>query len=75
VGNQYRPGIYYTDIAERDVIFHSLWNLQKLFDNEPVMVENLPLSNYYEAEEHHQKYLEKNPGGYCHIPADKYKEA
>ena len=28
-----------------------------------------PLRNFYPAEEYHQKYLDKNPGGYCHIPA------
>ena len=27
-----------------------------------------PLENFYSAEEYHQKYLDKNPGGYCHIP-------
>ena len=32
-------------------------------------VELLPLENFYPAEEYHQKYLDKNPGGYCHIPA------
>ena len=26
-----------------------------------------PLDNYYKAEEYHQKYLDKNPNGYCHI--------
>ena len=24
--------------------------------------------NFWPAEEYHQKYLDKNPGGYCHIP-------
>ena len=27
-----------------------------------------PLTNYTAAEDYHQDYLEKNPGGYCHIP-------
>ena len=31
-------------------------------------VELEPLHNFYSAEEYHQKYLDKNPGGYCHIP-------
>ncbi len=34
----------------------------------PLKVELLPLQNFFPAEEYHQKYLEKNPGGYCHIP-------
>ena len=35
------------------------------------MVELLPLQNFFPAEEYHQKYLDKNPGGYCHIPQSK----
>jgi peptide methionine sulfoxide reductase MsrA len=31
-------------------------------------VELEPLTNFFTAEEYHQKYLDKNPGGYCHIP-------
>ena len=27
-----------------------------------------PIRNFFPAEEYHQKYLDKNPGGYCHIP-------
>ena len=33
----------------------------------PVAVEMKPLENFYPAEEYHQRYLEKHPGGYCHI--------
>ena len=36
--------------------------------SEKFFVEIGPLKNYYPAEEYHQNYLEKNPGGYCHIP-------
>ena len=37
------------------------------FAGEPLAVELLPLRNFYPAEEYHQDYLKKNPGGYCHI--------
>ena len=30
-------------------------------------VELKPLKNFFPAEEYHQKYLIKNPNGYCHI--------
>jgi len=35
----------------------------------------LPLRNYYPAEEYHQKYLDKNPNGYCHIEGVKFEQA
>ena len=34
-------------------------------------VEVKPLENFFEAEEYHHDYLDKNPGGYCHI-SDSY---
>lgn len=74
VGTQYRTGIYYTDSEERTVIEGSLRELQKQYDK-PLAVEALPLSNFYTAEEYHQKYLEKNPGGYCHISPIMFEEA
>jgi peptide methionine sulfoxide reductase msrA/msrB len=35
--------------------------------DKPIMIEIFELQNYYSAEDYHQKYLEKNPTGYCHI--------
>jgi len=74
VGSHYRTGVYYTNPADGDIIAKSLGNLQKFYDA-PVVVENLPLRNYYKADEYHQKYLDKNPGGYCHILPEKFQEA
>ena len=68
-GIQYRTGIYYTDPADEEVIREALRSLAKKYDA-PIAVECLPLQNFYPAEEYHQKYLEKNPGGYCHIHFD-----
>nr|WP_240945150.1 peptide-methionine (R)-S-oxide reductase MsrB [Bifidobacterium sp. DSM 109958] len=66
-------------LAARSVAAHATGNaqqdvyvaaLEQLIDRDPrrpaVLVE--PLRNFYPAEEHHQDYLVKNPGGYCHIP-------
>ena len=67
VGVQYRTGIYYTDESQ-------LGEIQAVFEREqqkvgqPLAVEVMPLVNFFAAEEYHQKYLDKNPGGYCHIP-------
>lgn len=65
-GTQYRTGIYYTDPSDRLVIEKSLSELQKKYSR-PLAIEVGPLENFYPAEDYHQDYLDKNPGGYCHI--------
>ena len=66
-GIQYRTGVYYTNPDQLPMI-------QAAFEKEaakvgsPLAVELLPLTNFFSAEDYHQKYLDKNPGGYCHIP-------
>lgn len=66
VGTQYRTGIYYFDESDLDTIIKSMENLQTKY-TEKVVIEVEPVKNYYKAEEYHQKYLKKNPNGYCHI--------
>jgi peptide methionine sulfoxide reductase MsrA len=56
------------------IIETSLRGLQERTEK-PVVVECKPLENFWPAEEYHQKYLEKNPNGYCHIPRSLFKEA
>ena len=73
-GTQYRTGIYYTDERNRETILGSIADLQKNCE-EPVVIEVKPLENFYSAEEYHQKYLDKNPGGYCHIASVKFANA
>ena len=65
-GSQYRTGIYYTDEADKQVIFETLEE-QKHKYSEPIVTEIEPLKSFFKAEEYHQDYLKKNPGGYCHI--------
>ncbi|WRS27936.1 peptide-methionine (R)-S-oxide reductase MsrB [Oscillospiraceae bacterium MB08-C2-2] len=74
VGKQYRTGIYYTDTADLPAIERALAELQKSYERK-LAVEALPLANYYPAEEYHQKYLDKNPGGYCHIGGSLFEKA
>lgn len=66
IGNQYRTGVYYTNESDRPTIDKILEEEQKKH-RKPIVTEVDPLSSYFEAEEYHQKYLKKNPGGYCHI--------
>ena len=65
-GSQYRTGIYYTDKVDLPTIRTAIDELAKEY-SKPIVIEVKPLSNFYKAEEYHQDYLDKNPGGYCHI--------
>lgn len=68
VGVQYRTGIYYTD--ERQVgEIRAVCSRQEATYGQPLAVEVASLRSFFSAEAYHQKYLEKHPGGYCHIPA------
>ncbi len=66
IGTQYRSGIYYTEDADKETINTVINELKNDFDEE-IVVEVLPLNHFYDAEEYHQDYLQKNPNGYCHI--------
>ncbi|WP_302393123.1 peptide-methionine (S)-S-oxide reductase MsrA [Eggerthella sinensis] len=65
-GTQYRTGIYWTDEADLPSIEASLLRQQARY-TAPIVTEVEPLDGFYPAEEYHQNYLDKNPGGYCHI--------
>lgn len=68
-GTRYRTGIYYTDPIDRPVIDKVFDEQQAKFE-EPLVVERLPLKNFFTADERHQDYLDKNPEGYCHLPLE-----
>lgn len=70
IGFQYRTGIYYIDESDLDIILKTKEEQQKLYDA-PIVTEIEPLKCFYPAEEYHQRYLEKNPNGYCHIDLTK----
>ena len=65
-GTQYRSGIYWTD--ENDVpAVEGAIRRQQAAHPAPIVTEVEPLDGFYPAEECHQNYLAKNPGGYCHV--------
>ena len=74
IGTQYRTGIYYTNPDDKPIIDRSIAQLQKRYEQR-IAIEVKPLENFSSAEDYHQKYLDKNPGGYCHIGPDKLKKA
>ena len=69
VGTQYRSAIYYHDEEQRliaeevieEMTVEGLWN-------DPIVTEVTALDTFYEAEEYHQQYFEKNPfQPYCFV--------
>jgi peptide-methionine (S)-S-oxide reductase len=70
VGTQYRSAIYYTNDAQRDAAELSRKRFQeKLADAGygDITTEIAPAGDFWYAEDYHQQYLAKNPGGYCGI--------
>lgn len=66
VGLQYRTGIYCVDNQQLAIAEEQLNILQQKFEKK-IVVECQKIKNFFPAENYHQDYLEKNPGGYCHI--------
>lgn len=65
-GSQYQTGIYYTNRKAKETV-ERIAEMERS-RSQAFFVEIGPLANFYPAEDYHQDYLEKNPGGYCHIP-------
>ncbi|MCY1018852.1 peptide-methionine (S)-S-oxide reductase MsrA [Pyxidicoccus sp. MSG2] len=69
-GTQYRSGIYYTSEAQKRAAEASRDAYQKALQAkgfDAITTEIIPAPPFYYAEDYHQQYLEKNPGGYCGI--------
>jgi peptide-methionine (S)-S-oxide reductase len=70
IGTQYRSAIYTFSDAQQAAARRSMDAYQEALTRAghgSVTTEILPLDTYYYAEDYHQQYLAKNPGGYCGI--------
>ena len=69
IGTQYRSGIYWTSEAQRVAAeaSHEVYQqaLRAAGHAAPITTEIQPAGEFYYAEDYHQQYLAKNPGGYC----------
>lgn len=72
-GSQYQSAILYqpsNETVDLPVILKSKTE-QQTFYSQPITTVVEPLKMFIMAEKYHQKYLQKNPGGYCHIKLPK----
>lgn len=65
IGSQYQTGVYYIGEEAEKTVQRITDLVKNRYENFYVEIE--PLERFYDAEEYHQNYLDKNPGGYCHI--------
>ena len=67
-GTQYRSGIYFYDDQQRALALQSKEQFQQALTSAGygvITTEIIPAAEFYYAEDYHQQYLAKNPGGYC----------
>ncbi|MCA3692225.1 peptide-methionine (S)-S-oxide reductase MsrA [Aquidulcibacter sp.] len=70
IGTQYRSGIYVNDIQDLQVAEAARAQYAKALATSgygPITTEVMQAPEFYYAEDYHQQYLAKNPGGYCGI--------
>jgi peptide-methionine (S)-S-oxide reductase len=70
VGTQYRSAIYTTTPEQQRLAEATRDSFQSVVTASgygTITTEIAPLSAYFHAEDYHQQYLDKNPGGYCNI--------
>ncbi len=72
VGSQYRSAIFYASAEQRAVAERVKARVEASGEwRRPIVTEIVPATPFWSAEEYHQDYLEKNPGGYsCHYLRD-----
>lgn len=67
IGESYRSAIFYADDNERRAAEAAIQRNQKHWPK-PIVTSLEPLGKFWSAEDYHQDYLQKNPGGYtCHF--------
>ena len=69
IGTQYRTGVFYNNLEDKEIIEKFIENKKSEYSN-PIVVDVKEEKRFWNAEEYHQNYLIKNPGGYCHVNLD-----
>ena len=73
-GSSYRSEIFYTSLAQKETALEVIKDINNsgIWPGE-VVTKVTQASDFWEAEEYHQDYLQKNPNGYtCHFERDEW---
>ena len=65
-GTQYRTGVYWQESSQKECVL-KFFSKKQSESEKRLAVEVGPINSFYPAEDYHQKYLERNPQGYCHV--------
>ncbi len=67
IGSSYRSAIFYADEPQKTAAKEAILRNQPHWQD-PIVTTLEPLTQFWSAEDYHQEYLQKNPGGYtCHF--------
>lgn len=70
-GSSYRSAIFYANDTEEQAAKKAIERNQNYWDA-PIVTRLEPLDTFWSAEDEHQDYLQKNPGGYtCHYERER----
>lgn len=74
IGRQYRSAIFYLDANQKEIAQDVINQANEIIFEGRITTKLEKFKNFYKAEDYHQDYLEKNPGGYsCHAIRDDWK--
>jgi peptide-methionine (S)-S-oxide reductase len=68
VGSQYRSAVFWHDPEQRQTAQDMIEALNAAGKwSSPIVTEVVEAPEFWPAEEYHQRYFEKNGGGFCHL--------
>lgn len=67
IGDSYRSAVFYLDESQKQIVETVCDELAPNL-GKPIVTQIVPATNFYEAEEYHQKFAERTGRGACHVP-------
>lgn len=75
IGTQYRSAVFYHSADQKKEIDEQIGRMKSSGKYKKIVTDIAEFRVFYKAEEYHQDYLARNPGGYCHINLNTVNES